>query len=129
MKILRLEVDLLEILARQLVMGIDPQSTLKMQPSLGELARFGQSAAQVGLRVSVVRMQADGSAIVVNCFEEFVLRDKGICQIVVRVKIVWLHPEPGMEIGDGFADSPRSQEERPQGFICATALRPTNNPT
>jgi len=75
--ILRIAVDLFEILARQLVMGIDPQGALKMQLGLGELARFGQSAAQVGLGVSIVRTQADGNAIVLYCCEESCLAAPG----------------------------------------------------
>ncbi len=90
MKILRIAVDLFEILERQLVMGIDPQSALQVQLGLGELARLGQSAAQVGFCVGVVRMQADGGAIVLNRFEESILRDKSTCQIVVR-----FGPRPG----------------------------------
>ena len=61
-----------------------------MELGLGKLACFGQSAAQVGLRVGVVWTQADGGAIVLNRLEEFTLRDKSICQIVVRIEIVWL---------------------------------------
>ena len=89
------------------MIGIDPQGALKMQLGLGELACFGQSAAQVGLRVGVVRMQANGGTIVFNCFEKPILRDKSICQIVVRVKIISLRPERGIQIWYGFADAPR----------------------
>src|SRR2546429_8044702 len=88
-----------------------------MQLGLRELARFGQSVTQVGLRVGVVRMQADSGAIVRNCLEELILRSKSTCQIVLRVKIVWLRPERGIQIWYGLADSPRGQERRAQGII------------
>src|SRR5256885_12616147 len=109
-------------------MGIDPQSALQMQLGLGELARLGQSAAQVGFCVSVVRTQADGGAIVLNRFEESILRDKSTCQIVVRVKIVWLCTKRGMQIWYGLADSPRGQGRRTQGIIGACALRRQSPP-
>src|SRR5260370_41074266 len=62
-------------------------------------------------------MQADGGSIVLNRFEKFILRDESICQIVVRVKVVWLRSECGIQIWYGFADSPRGQERSSQGII------------
>src|SRR5260370_39679324 len=62
-------------------------------------------------------MQADGGSIVLNRFEKFILRDESICQIVVRVKVVWLRPECGIQIWYGFADSPSGQERSSQGII------------
>src|SRR6266571_488885 len=70
LKIFQISRDLFKILARQLVIGIDPQSALVVLLGFGEFAYFGQSAAQVGLRVSVVWMQADGGAIMLNRSEE-----------------------------------------------------------
>src|SRR6266567_411173 len=107
LKIFQISRDLFKILARQLVIGIDLQGALKMQLGLGELACFGQSAAQVGLRVSVVWMQADGGAIMLNRFQEFALGGKGVCQIVVRVKVVWLYLEGEGALRIRTAESPR----------------------
>src|SRR5204863_8451916 len=93
-----------------------------MQLGLRELARFGQSVTQVGLRVGVVRMQADSGAIVRNCLEELILRSKRTCQIVLGVKIVWLRPERGIQIWYGIADATRGQETRAQGIIAGMVV-------
>ena len=81
-----------------------------MQLRFGQVARFGQSAAQVGLRVSIVWMQADSRAIVLNCFDESILRGKSICQIVMSIKIVWLRPKGSIQIWQSLANSSRGQE-------------------
>src|SRR6266568_1823198 len=108
LKIFQISRDLFKILARQLVIGIDLQGALKMQ---------------LGLRVSVVWMQADGGAIMLNRFQEFVLGGKGICQIVVRVKVVWLYLESGGQMRNGIVDSPRSKESRAKGIVGGGILR------
>ncbi len=58
-----------------------------------------------------------------NCLEELILRSKSTCQIVVRVKIVWLRPERGIQIWYGLADATRGQERRAQGIIGGSVLR------
>src|ERR1700745_251871 len=82
--------DLLKVFARQLVVGIDPQGALKMKLGFRKLAYFRQSTPQIGFRVCIIRAQADGGTIVLNCVQEFVLRGKSIRQIVLCVKVVWL---------------------------------------
>src|SRR5207245_11445942 len=84
---------------------------------------LGQIAARCVFGVGVVRMQADGVAIGINGIEESILRDKSTCQIVVRVKIVWLRAKRGIQIWYGLADSPRGQERRTQGIIGGSVLR------
>ena len=102
---LRIPADLLKVLARQLVIGINLQGALKMNLCFREIAGFGQRAAQIRLCIGVVRTQADGCAIMFNRLNEFVLRSKSICQIVVRVEIVWLRLECRGKVRNGLAES------------------------
>ena len=95
--------ELLQILPRQHMIRINLQRSLQMSLSFGVLPSFRQRAAKIRLSVSVIRMQPNGGAKLLDRAGKIVRRDQRAPEIVMRIKIIRPNLQREIQVRDSFA--------------------------
>ena len=95
--------ELLQILPRQHMIRINLQRSLQMSLSFGVLPSFRQRAAKIRLSVSVIRMQPNGGAKLLDRAGKIVRRDRRAPEIVMRIKIIRPNLQREIQVRDSFA--------------------------
>src|SRR6266446_8400643 len=97
--------ELLQILLRQFVVGVELQGALVVQPGLLAVADFGEGAAEIGFGVGVFGIDAHGGLKLRQRAAKITQGSERVTQVVARIEIIRTSIERRGEMRNGFLDA------------------------